>query len=231
MFSKRFVPAALTLIFTICGAYVVWSHCHNDDDCEDLHADLISGRKWKPATSVSYHINPHRPIDGLPAISGNTQTAAATWTNAKHNGQAINFTLYYAGTTSKKPLEPNWLKDGWNVVGWTDRLREDDAPAVTKTWSDPNDHTKIIEADTGLNYYKEWEEHDYTEWDDHCVLEVMTHEFGHWVNLTDLYDTHNCDSSYRRYTMWGWTSPDDHHKESLECEDKYAAWYTYHGED
>ncbi len=58
----------------------------------------------------------------------------------------------------------------------------------------------------------------------HCMRNTLSHEFGHFAGLRDVYVT-QC-SEYQRYTMNGATNQ-NHDKETLECEDKFALHHKY----
>lgn len=57
------------------------------------------------------------------------------------------------------------------------------------------------------------------------MYSALAHEFGHFLGLNDVKDA--C-GEYSRYTMYGYnTGRNTHGKESLECEDKWAAHHKY----
>ena len=231
MYMKPVILTTLMLTFTVCGAYWIWAHCHNSETCEDLPRDVLTPLKWKPGTRVSYHINTsYRPGTDLPPIAANVNSAAGLWNAATYNGNDIpEFNLYYAGTTTRKPAMNGTLegvRDQWNVVGWTHQLHGTQFGAQVWTWRDPIDNTKIVEQDCGLNYYLDWDDHGDTSSTELCVKNVMAHEFGHFVHLNDAPEN-VCNVTYKEYTMCCKTKPDEHKKESLECEDIWALYKTY----
>ncbi len=69
---------------------------------------------------------------------------------------------------------------------------------------------------------------DFAGSNNYCLLNIMTHEFGHFIRLKDV-DPRNprhCDA-YAAYTMFNDAGLGVHYQEDLACEDKYGAWYTY----
>ena len=228
MFLKRF--ALLALMFCLTGsAYFVWAHCHNNTSCEDLTHDLVSRMKWQESNgnTVNYYINRHH-YSNPPNITTDVKNAATKWTSVRVNNIDVAFKLHYAGPTTQTP-KLMW-SDGKSVVGWGDLGNEPDSElAVTVTWTHDDDDNQIIEQDMTFNYYKDYDRHHHTDYSEYCIYNVATHEFGHWVRLKDLGPSHDCDNPYAQYTMWKPIGKDEHKKESLRCEDKWALWYVYHG--
>lgn len=78
-----------------------------------------------------------------------------------------------------------------------------------------------------LNYYAPLAPHSARRSDMYCLRNVITHEFGHFIRLRDADAAgEDCDD-YGDYTMFNDAGRGVHYQESLACEDKYCAWYTY----
>ena len=231
MFLKRAVLLALTFCLTIGANYAALPHCHNDDECEDLVNDLVSSYKWKEPNNntIDYYIN-KRWTTQVPDITEDVKNGAKKWSGLRVNDTDVAFKLRYAGDATEYP-DDEW-SDGKNVVGWGDLGNEWDSEiAVTVTWTHDDDNYHIIEQDMIFNYYYDFAPHNEVTDNEYCIYNVATHEWGHWVRLKDLHEGHRCDNPYRHYTMWKYIAKGEHKKTTLRCEDKWAAWYVYHGSD
>jgi hypothetical protein len=86
-----------------------------------------------------------------------------------------------------------------------------------------------VEADMILTYYAPFAPHSTADYDQYCLANIITHEFGHFIRLLDVDPSpqgHNCDA-YADYTMWNDAGLGVHFQEDLACEDEYGAWFTY----
>lgn len=126
------------------------------------------------ALPVSYAIN-----ENCPDITGEgaaVQAAAAVWT-----GAGSNFSLAYAGPCAATGASQN----GVNEVCW---LTTAGYLARTTYWYNPA--TKIIsECDLVFNDTYNWDASGSPAADECDVQSVATHEYGHFLNLRDLYGT------------------------------------------
>jgi len=149
--------------------------------------------KWK--ITANFWINPSNKY-GLPANSVIEAiiTAANTW-----DSQTSFQVFQYMGITTRTAGK----FDGYNVISWGSYRVG--VIAVTYIWY--IDDT-IIETDTRLNTYYKWSLTGEPKKMD--VQNIMTHEFGHWCGLDDLYG----DSDYW-LTMYGYASYGEIYKRTL----------------
>ena len=225
MLRKRAALVGFIFCLVLSSAYLVWSHCHNTDSCEDLVNDLVANQAWSNP-NIDYKVNVLHNY-GKDELRPTLEAATPAWSDLRVNGVDIEFSLHYAGTTYETP---GGNSDGENTIGWRNLGNGDGCPlAHTYTYLHPTDSSRIIECDLGFNYYQPYDEHGSTNDTEYCIQNVTTHEFGHWVRLFDLGQTNGCNSSYSHYTMWRTAGKNEHTKEDLRCEDKWGLWYTYHG--
>jgi hypothetical protein len=146
-------------------------------------------------TTANYWINPKNPYGFSISAVVNTITASAnTW-----DSQTSFAVFSYQGTTSKTAGR----YDGYNVISWG--YYRSGVIAVTYIWYSGD---RIIETDTRLNTYYRWSLSGEARKMD--VQNIMTHEFGHWCGLDDLYD----DKDYW-LTMYGYASYGETYKRTL----------------
>ena len=225
MLLKRVVLLGFILCLVLSSAYLVWSHCHNTDSCEDLVNDLVANEAWSNP-NIDYKVNVLHNY-GKDELRPTLAAARVAWSDLHFNDVDIEFSLHYDGTTYETP---GGNSDEENTIGWVNLGNYEDAPlAYTYVYFHPTDSSQIIECDLGFNYYQRLDEHDDVDGTEYCLTDVATHEFGHWVSLKGLTIYSGCYSSYSHYTMWKKTNKNAHWRESLRCEDKWGLWYTYHG--
>ncbi|MEM2341438.1 MAG: hypothetical protein QXX94_00045 [Candidatus Bathyarchaeia archaeon] len=149
--------------------------------------------KWK--TTAKFWINPSNKYGFLASAVVAAITASAnTWDSQ------ITFKVFeYRGTTRRNAGR----YDGYNVVSWGSYRAG--VIAVTYIWYVGD---MIIETDTRLNTYYEWSLKGEPNKMD--VQNIMTHEFGHWCGLDDLYE----DKDYW-LTMYGYADYGETYKQTL----------------
>lgn len=86
---------------------------------------------------------------------------------------------------------------------------------------------EVVDADMVLNSYYKWGVADGDEAtadlaSKYDIRNIVTHEAGHWTGLDDLYE-----SKYWAMTMYGYASPGEEMKRSLEPGDVAGAWAIY----
>ena len=152
MLLKRVVLLGFILCLVLSSAYLVWSHCHNTDDCEDLVNDLVANEAWS---------NPQHRLQsqcaynyGKDELRPTLAAARVAWSDLHFNDVDIEFSLHYAGTTYETP---GGNSDGENTIGWVNW-----ETTRTPHWPylHPTDSSQIIECDLGFNYYQRLDEHD-----------------------------------------------------------------------
>jgi len=146
-------------------------------------------------TTAKYYINPSNKY-GFKA----EDVVAAITASADAWDVNTEFPVFqYMGMTSKSAGR----YDGYNVISWgTYRAG---VIAVTYIWQVGG---RIVETDTRLNTYYKWSLKGEAGKMD--VQNIITHEFGHWCGLADLYS----DADYW-LTMYGYASYGETYKRTL----------------
>jgi hypothetical protein len=147
-------------------------------------------------TTIEYWINSTNGYGfDESAVVGNITASANMW------DEQTSYTLFACKGTTEKTAG---VYDGYNVVawGWYDNPN---VIAVTYIWYTRN---QIVETDTRMNTVFGWSLSGETGKMD--VQNIMTHEFGHWCGLNDLYR----DRDYW-LTMYGYSGYGETHKRDL----------------
>ncbi len=156
----------------------------------------LLGYKW--ASTVNFWINPTNSYSFSTAdVVATIKTSANTW------DEKTSFQVFaYKGTTSISAGS----HDGYNVVS-LGRYSQNNVIGVTFIWY-TRAGRRILETDTMLNIYFAWSLNGESGKMD--VQNIMTHEFGHWCGLADLYNG-------RDYwlTMYGYSGFGETYKQTL----------------
>ena len=146
-------------------------------------------------TTANYRINPTNNYRfSQSAVVTAITTSANTW-----DEQTSAPVFSYQGTTSRSAGK----FDGYNVVSWgTYRYG---VIAVTYIWYSGD---RILETDTRMNTWFKWSLSGETR--KMGVQNIMTHEFGHWCGLNDLYN----NKDYW-LTMYGYANYGETYKQTL----------------
>ena len=196
--SERPDQTALTIIeLTVKddeGTSQVYAVPPTDDSMTNPHYELMMYHWF---TTINYYINPSNKYGfSATAVVNVIRTSANTW-DAKTSYQVFN----YVGTTSRQAGK----RDGYNVVAWG--RYQAGVIAVAYIWY--NIYTlHIVETDTRMNTYYTWSLSGEAGKMD--VQNIMTHEFGHWCGLDDLYS----DKDYW-LTMYGYADYGETYKQTL----------------
>jgi hypothetical protein len=155
-------------------------------------------------TTAEYWINPTNEYGfSEDAVVANITTSANTW------DKETSYEVFsYKGTTTIAA----GTKDGYNVVSWG-TYSQANAIAVTFIWYTYMRvgwrlRAAIVETDTLLNVDFAWSLSGESGKMD--VQNIMTHEFGHWCGLDDLYR----DRDYW-LTMYGYANYGEMYKRTL----------------
>jgi len=158
-----------------------------DNSMLNPHYALLSYH-W--STTIDYYVNPANGY-GLSRtkIINTIMASANAW------DQRTSFNVFsYEGTTSRTAGR----RDGYNTISWG--IYYADAIAVTYIWTNG---TEIVETDCRLNTYYAWSLTGGSGRMD--VQSIMTHEFGHWCGLKDLYDNADYWLTMYAYSDYGQT--------------------------
>jgi hypothetical protein len=146
--------------------------------------------------TIKYWINPsNRYSFSTTAVVNNITAAANTW-----DEQTSATVFAYQGTTRRNA----GVRDGYNVVAWG-LYYNPNVIAVTYIWYSGSE---IIETDCRMNTRFKWSLTGEAGKMD--VQNIITHEFGHWCGLDDLY----ADEDYW-LTMYGYASYGETYKRTL----------------
>ena len=135
--------------------------------------------------TANYYVNPANPA-GL-AVVDTVKASAITW-DVKTSSTVFS----YVTTTSRVAGS----YDGFNVVSWGS-YSSANAIAVTFLWARGK---RVLETDTVMNIAFTWSLS--AESGKMDVQNIMTHEFGHWCGLNDLYS--NTDYYLTMYGIAGY---------------------------
>jgi len=146
-------------------------------------------------TTANYWINPSNKYGfTASAVITTIRTSADTW------DKETAFTVFnYVGVTSRQAGR----YDGYNVVAWGSYRAG--VIAVAYIW---HIGSMIVETDTRMNVAFKWSLTGEAGKMD--VQNIMTHEFGHWCGLSDLYS----DADYW-LTMYGYADYGETYKQTL----------------
>jgi len=146
-------------------------------------------------TTANYWINPSNKYGfSVSAVVTTIMTSADTW-----DSQTSATVFSYQGTISRQA----GTYDGYNVVAWG--AYRAGVIAVTYIWYSGS---RIVETDTRMNTFYRWSLSGEAGKMD--VQDIMTHEFGHWCGLADLYS----DVDYW-LTMYGYSTYGETYKQTL----------------
>jgi hypothetical protein len=145
--------------------------------------------------TANYWVN---PAGAAPLAPGSIVTAVQTSTNTWNS--KTEFTVFsYQGTTSDSAL----VKDGKNVVDWGP-INNYGIIAVTYIWSVGK---QIVETDLRMNTHYHWSLTGESGKMD--VQNILTHEFGLWSGLNDLYKNPDYWLTMYGYADYGQTWKQD----------------------
>ncbi|MEM2248343.1 MAG: hypothetical protein QXV71_01890 [Candidatus Bathyarchaeia archaeon] len=163
--------------------------------------------RWK--TTARFWINPSNKYGfSVSSVIKAINASANTW-----DEQTTFQVFQYMGATSRSAGK----YDGYNVVSWGPYRVG--VIAVTYIWYVGD---TIIETDTRLNTYYRWSLTG--EKGKMDVQNIMTHEFGHWCGLDDLYN----DEDYW-LTMYGYADYGETYKRTLGLGDIIGLQTVYSG--
>jgi len=146
-------------------------------------------------TTAKYWINPSNKYSFSTSAVVAAITASANAWDAKTSADVFSIQGTTAGSAGRF--------DGYNVVSWG--AYRYGVIAVTYIWYSGD---RIIESDTRMNTWFKWSLSGEAGKMD--VQNIMTHEFGHWCGLNDLYN----DNDYY-LTMYGYASYGETYKQTL----------------
>jgi hypothetical protein len=140
-----------------------------DDSMTNPYYELL-GVHWY--TIINYYINPSSKYGfSTTAVVNTITTSANTW------DKETSYTVFsYKGTTTKTAGK----RDGYNVVAWG--RCSPGAIATTTIWYSGD---QILETECKMSTAYGWSLSGQAG--KMGVQNIMTHEFGHWCGLKELY--------------------------------------------
>ncbi|MBI1930121.1 T9SS type A sorting domain-containing protein [Candidatus Poribacteria bacterium] len=240
--SKRFLVGGGFLLVMWFLMFKALAHAA----CPDLPNHLYGPYRWRAnevdPPGLPFYVNSSYLVSAVsPNLTSDATYAANTWSNATYGSAPIPFDLWYVSDTSRRAYRywngsqyvQGW--DGYNVISYQDDLEPGVvARAHPKSYGAINPQ-RLMECDIGLNYwYFTFQTHGgFFYGYEYCLRDTLTHEFGHWVNLKDLYPKTNpppgksgCDE-YQPYTMYYISPPNTHIREDLYDGDIIGLNYMY----
>jgi len=186
------------------GSVIINAIPPQDDSMTNPHYLLLSFHWY---TTANYWINTKNKYGfSDSAVITAITVSAETW-----DKETAATVFSYQGTTSRSAGK----RDNYNVVAWG--AYRAGAIAVTYIWYSGS---QILESDTRMNTFYKWSLTGEAGKMD--VQNIMTHEFGHWAGLADLYN----DADYW-LTMYGYADYGETYKRTLGLGDinGLEAWY------
>lgn len=172
---------------------------------------FIDATKWHLPSAWTYNLN----LSSVPSSVGSAklssiaQLAFGVWSVA--NKGKVTFNAGSPTTVTRARF------DGKNIIAWG--TTSGSALAVTYTWYYPSTGL-VAEVDTIMNQRVSW------SWTNQAISpncansnsydsqDILTHELGHWLGLTDKYT-----SAYVNNTMYGYGSKGEVKKDTLTTGD------------
>jgi hypothetical protein len=152
-------------------------------------------------STANYWINP-TGITSLTGYTSNQIVDVVTTSTTTWDSQTNAAVFGYQGVTSLTA----GVRDGKNVVDWGS-YSNDGVIAVTMIWSRGN---QILETDLRMNTHYTWSISANGVSGTMDMQSILTHEFGHWTGLNDLYK----NGDYW-LTMFGYANNGQTWKQSL----------------
>jgi len=184
---------------------IVYAKPPTDDSMTNPHYKLLNFHWY---TTAKYWINTRNNFGfSASAVVSTITTSAGTW-----DIETAAAVFSYQGTTTRSA----GTRDNYNVVAWGYYWRTG-VIAVTYIWYSGS---QILETDCRMNNLFKWSLTGEAGKMD--VQNIMTHEFGHWAGLADLYG----DVDYW-LTMYGYAGYGETYKRTLGLGDinGLEAWY------
>lgn len=204
LLSVAIVPLSVSAVASPTLVIVEWSVEQSDNHVTVNAIPPTDNSMTNPNYSLSglirtdtanYYINPSNKYGfSSSAVEKAITDSANTWDTE------TTFTVFlYVGATTRSAGK----YDGYNVVSWGSYRKG--VIAVTYIWYRGS---QVLETDTRMNTLYKWSISGETGKMD--VQNIMTHEFGHWFVLDDLYN----DADYW-LTMYGYADYGEIHKCTL----------------
>jgi|Deesub1362A_J573_1020465.scaffolds.fasta_scaffold11439_2 hypothetical protein len=189
----------------------------NGEYLESREAELqpfsYSYTEWRwPGRSpqVGYYV--YTTAEPRSSVLKAIKAAANSW-----NKVGSRFQLVYKTTTTRYAGS----RDSYNVVEFARSFGATGWPARTLIWAiDRGAYYDIVECDMQINRYYPWAIGSMSGRFD--LQNVVTHEFGHFISLNDLYRRRE-----RNMTMYGYVSYGETKKRSLAGPDKQGILHIY----
>ncbi len=177
------------------------------------------GIRW--ANAPTFVVNNNCP--GVSSAGTAVANAAATW-NAAVTGSSFRFVN--GGTTTSTAIG----SDGVNRICWRPSSDFSSGTLAVTTWWYNTATSTITECDVKFNSGFTWTTGT-ASGSAHNVEAVMLHEFGHWLNLRDLYGYYGSYPSDSGKVMFGYSNAGfgNLNLKTLQAADVLGARYIYGG--
>lgn len=153
---------------------------------------IYNDYKWFGTSPVvDYYINEN--TSDCIGEGAAVQRGADTWNNAC---DVVDFSFEYGGSCSSTGSSQNFI----NCITWGTTAG---SLATTYYWYYVGTINEIFECDVVFNDDYTWSTDTDTPSGKYDVESVALHEFGHWLNLKDLYDPADSDKVMYGYLMNG----------------------------
>lgn len=189
------------------------SYAPKDVTSSEVAPLSYSYTEWRWPSSyprISYYINTN--ATPRTAVLKAIKAAANAWNKA-----GARFELVYGGATTRY----SGYNDSINVVEFRRSFGNTGWPARTLIWAiNRGSYYDIVECDMQINAYYQWAIGSMNNRFD--LQNVVTHEFGHFVSLNDLYRRRE-----KNMTMYGYVAFGETKKRSLAGPDKLGVRQIY----
>ena len=194
--------------------------CPDPTTCPDYKLTRLAWPTAEAAAGIRYVIDPDGSALPESAVASAVTASFTTWSAAgaaDADGRSISFVSDGQLTV----INPS-VSDAVNSIAWRDLSRSyPNAIAITYAWHYAGSKS-IVEADTVFNSGAGFSWSTSGMSGAYDVQNIGTHEFGHWLQLGDLYKSQDA-----QLTMYGYGSLGETQKQTLGYGDILGAQKLY----
>lgn len=173
--------------------------------CSDSTSESVVGSAgWYLPQNWTYTLN----TGSVPSSVGGKNLESIARNSFQAWVNAINNQIYVSQLGTSSDIKPN-SDDGINLIAWGTTPSNALAVTYTMYWTSGPNTGKVAGVDTIMNrkVHWSWNECNNNSYD---VQDVLTHEIGHWMGMTDEYS-----NGYSENTMFGYASTAETKKNTL----------------